>query len=235
MSSALPFTFAKTWVVTWTFAATNGPGAAVGADVAELGAELVGGTCVSVGTGAMVGAWTEGEQAATRRTSEAASAPTGVPEARKERRVIECTLRSFAIAGSRPDGPGPVLASPRMEAFELADLLEAQGKGGRLYHEFVRTHDLSVGLYVLPAGGTDPQGPHTEDEVYHVVAGRARITVGDDDRPVQAGSVVFVGADEAHRFHSIDEELVVIVFFGPAEYTHRVDHQTGQPHGAATG
>jgi mannose-6-phosphate isomerase-like protein (cupin superfamily) len=122
-----------------------------------------------------------------------------------------------------------------MEAFELADLLEAQGKGGRPYHEFVRTHDLSVGLYVLPAGGTDPQGPHTEDEVYHVVAGRARITVGDEDRPVQAGSVVFVGADVRHRFHGIEEELVVIVFFGPAEYTHRVDHQTGQPHGAAAG
>lgn len=128
-----------------------------------------------------------------------------------------------------------MLASPPMEAFELADLLEAQGKGGRLYHEFVRTHDLSVGLYVLPAGGSDPQGPHTEDEVYHVVAGRARITVGDEDRPVQAGSVLFVGADVPHRFHSIDEELVVIVFFGPAEYTHRVDHQTGQPHGAAAG
>jgi quercetin dioxygenase-like cupin family protein len=126
-----------------------------------------------------------------------------------------------------------VLASAAMDAFELADLLEAQGKGGRLYHEFVRTHDLSVGLYVLPAGGTDPQQPHTEDEIYHVVAGRARILVGDEDRLVQAGSIVFVGADVPHRFHEIEEELVVLVVFGPAEYTHRVDHQKGQPHGVA--
>ena len=121
-----------------------------------------------------------------------------------------------------------------MDAFELADLLEAHGKTGRLYHEFVRTHDLSVGLYVLPAGGTDPQQPHTEDEVYHVAAGRGRITVGDEDRAVQAGSVVFVGADVPHRFHDIEEELVVLVVFGPAEYTHRVDHERGQPHGAAS-
>ena len=127
-----------------------------------------------------------------------------------------------------------MLASPAMDAFELADLLEALGKTDRLYHEFVRTHDLSVGLYVLPAGGTDPQQPHTEDEVYHVAAGRARITVGDEDRPVQRGSVVFVGADVPHRFHDIEEELVVLVVFGPAEYTHRVDHQRGQPHGAAS-
>lgn len=122
-----------------------------------------------------------------------------------------------------------------MEAFELADLLRQRVEGGRLYHEFIRTHDLSVGLYVLPAGGTDPQGPHTEDEAYYVISGRATIRVGDEDRPVQAGSVVFVGADVPHRFHDIEDELTILVVFGPAEYTHRVDHQSGRPHGAAAG
>jgi len=122
-----------------------------------------------------------------------------------------------------------------MDAFELDALLREQSESGRLYHEFIRTHDLSVGVYVLPAGATDPQGPHTEDEVYHVVRGRATITVGDEEQAVTAGSVVFVGADVPHRFHDIEEELVVLVIFGPAEYTHRVDHQRGQPHGAASG
>jgi len=120
-----------------------------------------------------------------------------------------------------------------MEAFELADLIAARGASGRLYHEFIRTHDLSVGLYELPAGGTDPQGPHTEDEVYHVVSGRATISVGPEDRPVGPGSVVFVAADVVHRFHDITEDLVIIVFFGPAEYTHRLDHERHRPHGAA--
>jgi len=119
-----------------------------------------------------------------------------------------------------------------MEAFELADLLKAQLASGRLYHEFIRTHDLSVGVYVLQAGAIDPQEPHTEDEIYHVVAGRARVTVGDEDRPVAAGSIVFVAADAPHRFHDIEEELVLLVVFGPAEYTHRVDHERGHPHGA---
>lgn len=122
-----------------------------------------------------------------------------------------------------------------MDAFELADLLAAQGASGRLYHEFIRTHDLSVGLYVLSAGATDPQGPHTEDEVYYVISGRATIRVGEEDRAVGPGSTVFVGADVPHRFHDIEDELTVLVFFGPAEYTHRVDHQAGHPHGAAAG
>ena len=122
-----------------------------------------------------------------------------------------------------------------MDAFELDALLRVRADSGRPYHEFIRTHDLSVGVYVLPVGGTDPQGPHTEDEVYHVVSGRATIRVGDEDRPVAPGSVVFVGADVEHRFHDIEDELVVLVVFGPAEYTHRVDHQRGVPHGAAPG
>jgi mannose-6-phosphate isomerase-like protein (cupin superfamily) len=120
-----------------------------------------------------------------------------------------------------------------VDAFSLDDLLRARAESGRLYHEFIRTHDLSVGLYVLPAGGTDPQGPHTEDEVYHVISGRAHIRVGDADHAVEAGSTVFVGADIEHRFHDIEEELVVLVAFGPAEYTHRAEHNHGLPHGAA--
>jgi mannose-6-phosphate isomerase-like protein (cupin superfamily) len=128
-----------------------------------------------------------------------------------------------AMLGSRP-----------VEAFELDDLLRERAASGRLYHEFIRTHDLSVGLYVLPAGGTDPQSPHTEDEVYHVISGRGAITVGAATQPVTAGTIVFVGADVPHRFHDIEEELVILVVFGPAEYTHRVDHQRGQPHGAAS-
>jgi mannose-6-phosphate isomerase-like protein (cupin superfamily) len=122
-----------------------------------------------------------------------------------------------------------------MEAFELDDLLATQAVSRRLYHEFVRSHDLSVGIYVLPAGGVDPQEPHTEDEVYQVVAGRARVTVGDEDRPVAAGSIVFVPADTPHRFHQIEEELILIVVFGPAEYTRRVDHERSHPHGAPPG
>ena len=135
-------------------------------------------------------------------------------------------------ATGRPAVPA-VLGSRPVDAFELDALEQERVASGRLYHEFIRTHDLSIGLYALAAGATDPQGPHTEDEVYHVVSGRGSITVGDEVRPVTAGSIVFVGADVPHRFHDIDEELVVLVVFGPAEYTHRVDHQRGQPHGAA--
>lgn len=108
-----------------------------------------------------------------------------------------------------------------MDAHELADLRARQSGAGRAYLEFLRVPDLSAGLYVLPAGGTDPQQPHGEDELYFVVSGRARIRVGDEDRAVTAGSTVFVGATVPHRFHDIEEELVILVVFGPAEGSRR--------------
>jgi len=108
-----------------------------------------------------------------------------------------------------------------MQAFELTQLISQRESSNKLYLEFIKVPDLSMGLYVLPAGGTDPQSPHTEDEVYYVVSGKARIKVADEDRAVQAGSIVYVAKNVEHRFHSIEEELTVLVFFTPAEYTNK--------------
>lgn len=108
-----------------------------------------------------------------------------------------------------------------MEIFELADLIKQRQESQNLYLEFLRAPSLSVGLYELPAGGVDPQQPHTEDEVYYVVKGQGMIRVGEEDRAVSGGSTVFVVAGVEHRFHSITEALTILVFFAPAEYSLR--------------
>ena len=104
-----------------------------------------------------------------------------------------------------------------MHAWELEALEAARAADGRLYHEFLSVPDLSGGLYVLEGGAVDPQAPHGEDELYVVMAGRGAITVDGDERPVGPGSVVFVAARVPHRFHDIEERLVILVAFGPAE------------------
>ena len=85
------------------------------------------------------------------------------------------------------------------------------------YVEFLRVPALSAGLYVLGAGDTDPQRPHREDEIYYVTSGRGVIRIGTEDRPVEAGSIVYVPPRVEHRFHSITEGLRVLVVFAPAE------------------
>jgi mannose-6-phosphate isomerase-like protein (cupin superfamily) len=84
--------------------------------------------------------------------------------------------------------------------------------------EHLRVPDLSFGTYRLAAGAVDEQTPHTEDEVYVVTAGRARIVTPSGTADVGPGSVIFVPANEEHRFVEVTEELTLLVFFGPAEY-----------------
>ena len=74
-----------------------------------------------------------------------------------------------------------------------------------------------MGVYALAVGNRDGQSPHNEDEVYYVLSGRASIRVAEQEMPVKAGSIVFVGALVEHRFFDITEDLTVLVFFAPAE------------------
>jgi quercetin dioxygenase-like cupin family protein len=41
--------------------------------------------------------------------------------------------------------------------------------------------------------------------------------IGSEDQPVSSGSVIFVEAGVEHRFHKIEENLQILVFFAPAE------------------
>ena len=75
--------------------------------------------------------------------------------------------------------------------------------------------DLSLGTYSIPAGGTDDQEPHTEDEVYVVQAGRATLVTASGTVPVKPGSVVFVPAGETHKFTDVTEDLALVVIFAP--------------------
>ncbi len=108
-----------------------------------------------------------------------------------------------------------------MDAFDMSEIVDGHKQNGELYHEFIRAERLSVGLYVLGAGATDPQSPHTEDEIYYIVSGAATIEVAGEHRPVSAGSVIYVDAHVDHRFHSITEELSVIVVFAPPRHSLR--------------
>ena len=113
--------------------------------------------------------------------------------------------------------PDPFPGGAALEAHDLSELVDRQSSSDRAYLEFIRHPALSVGLYVLPADGEDRQQPHSEDEVYHVIEGRSRMTVGSEQLDVGPGSVVYVAAGVPHRFHDITAELRILVFFAPAE------------------
>lgn len=109
------------------------------------------------------------------------------------------------------------MTGSKADFFTLKEVDTQRALGGKLYREFLRVPAMSAGLYVLPKGAGDPQGPHHEDEMYYVVRGKARFIAAGEDREISAGSVLFVAAEVQHRFYDIQEELAVLVFFAPAE------------------
>ena len=104
-----------------------------------------------------------------------------------------------------------------MRHLSLTDLLAASSDAPRGYAEVLRVEALSAGVYELAAGAEDPQQPHTEDEVYVVLRGQARATVGGEVVNVTPGSFLYVPAGVPHRFHDIDKDLTVLVMFAPPE------------------
>ena len=106
---------------------------------------------------------------------------------------------------------------------QLDEVARTQVASGNAYLQFLSEGTLSVGHYALAAGSEDSQAPHAEDEVYYVVSGQAMIRVGDEARPVQAGTVIFVGARVPHRFFDIREDLSLLVFFAPEHRLERAE------------
>jgi quercetin dioxygenase-like cupin family protein len=96
------------------------------------------------------------------------------------------------------------------------------------WEEHLAVPDLSCGTYSLPAGGTDPQTPHTEDELYLVTRGAATLWTPAGSAPMRPGDVAFVASGEEHRFVDIAEDFAVVVVFGPAEDSRASGARTGQ-------
>lgn len=107
-------------------------------------------------------------------------------------------------------------AAPGLQT-SLSRVLAERAASGESYREFLRVPAMSMGVYHVPRGGVDGQRPHGEDEVYLVVKGRSRFTCEGRTVDAREGDLLFVPARAEHRFHDIDEDLDLLVFFAPAE------------------
>lgn len=64
--------------------------------------------------------------------------------------------------------------------------------------------------------GSDPQQPHTRDEIYVVARGTGWFVNGDRRHGFAPHDVLFVPARATHRFEQFSDDLLVWVFFyGP--------------------
>jgi mannose-6-phosphate isomerase-like protein (cupin superfamily) len=104
-----------------------------------------------------------------------------------------------------------------MQSFQLLELENRATEERSPYLEFLRVPSMSLGIYRIAAGKTDPQSLHKQDEVYYVLSGKAKLEVSDKRVDAIPGTILFVEANAPHKFVEIEEDLEVLVFFAPAE------------------
>ena len=113
------------------------------------------------------------------------------------------------------------MSDSNWDVFDLQEQI-AKLKGDPVeYLEFLNVPALNCGIYSLAAGSKDMQSAHDEDEVYLVLKGRARMRLGDEERTVTPGSLLYVKAATEHCFFEIEEDMQLLVFFAasPLEHT----------------
>ena len=99
------------------------------------------------------------------------------------------------------------------ESFETKELLKEMAERDQRWHAFLGRPTLRCGIYRLEAGSVDGQSPHAEDEVYYVLSGSAQFTADGETVAVTEGTILYVAAHREHRFHDIEEDLDILVFF----------------------
>lgn len=87
----------------------------------------------------------------------------------------------------------------------------------------------SLAEEVLPIGKSVGRHHHLEtEEVYYILQGEGRMTVGDDSREVSAGDAIFIPRGKAHTLENTGQlPMTILLVCGPA-YSFE-DHLAGEP------
>ena len=103
---------------------------------------------------------------------------------------------------------------PKHQLTVTQALSRLPGPEGERFVELFSHGTLSVELYA--PRGTDPQTPHTRDEVYVVVAGLGQFRNGAERHPFAQGDLLFVPAGVTHRFEEFSDDFAAwVIFYGP--------------------
>lgn len=74
----------------------------------------------------------------------------------------------------------------------------------------------SLEIEVYAPQGTDPQKPHSRDEVYVIISGTGWFVNGSRRNRFEPGDLLFVPAGVAHRFEDFSSDFSTwVMFYGP--------------------
>src|ERR1044072_7528200 len=84
-------------------------------------------------------------------------------------------------------------------------LLKLPGPNGERFATIAQHGSLLVEIYA--PRGTDPQKPHTRDEIYFVAAGTGDFICGESRQSFGPTDLLFAAAGAVHRFENFSADL----------------------------
>ena len=94
-------------------------------------------------------------------------------------------------------------------------LTKLPGPAGERFSAIFAHGTLELEIYA--PRGSDPQSPHTRDEIYFVASGRGEYLCGDKRQVFGPTDILFAAAGVTHRFENFSDDFVVwVIFYGPA-------------------
>ena len=74
---------------------------------------------------------------------------------------------------------------------------------------------MKLGLYA--PRGTDPQGPHKQDELYIILTGTGSFSKNGEERVFHPQDAIFVEAGAEHKFFDFSDDFSAwVIFWGPS-------------------
>jgi mannose-6-phosphate isomerase-like protein (cupin superfamily) len=99
---------------------------------------------------------------------------------------------------------------------EATSQLDAGWRNEKELPSFPVLRHGSLLVKVYAPRDTDPQTPHTQDEIYVVARGRGKFLCGDARKTFRETDLLFVPAGTMHRFENFSDDLTVwVIFYGP--------------------
>ncbi len=100
------------------------------------------------------------------------------------------------------------------QIYELKNILSDLENQGGYFIDIVSRRGIQAGIIRLHPGENDTQGPHSVEEVYHVIEGIGFIKINGKDYSIKRRTSIFVPAKTEHRFHGNKQDLVIFYVLG---------------------
>jgi mannose-6-phosphate isomerase-like protein (cupin superfamily) len=105
-------------------------------------------------------------------------------------------------------------STPCFQSTVTDALLRLPGLDGQRFATVFQHGSLVVEVYA--PRGTDPQKPHTRDEIYFVATGSGEFVCGNSKQSFGPTDILFAAAGVEHRFENFSDDLAVwVMFYGP--------------------